>query len=140
MNMSRQFLSFWLLSDNFLIATCASLQVYEGYNHHQSLLAQLLLCCYVIVPLTLTSYLVILCITPMARVFYQAVVSTCTYAYIVSVIAYYDEDMTTLTWISSLVSDATIARSTIVEVTISSIISGIVHNEYVKTRNDNDHE
>lgn len=76
----------------------------------------------------------------MARVFYQAVVSTCTYAYIVSVIAYYDEDMTTLTWISSLVSDATIARSTIVEVTISSIISGIVHNEYVKTRNDNDHE
>lgn len=57
----------------------------------------------------------------------------------VVVIAYYDEDTTTLTWISSLVSDVTIARS-IVVVMISSIIPEIVHIEYVKTRTDNDHE
>jgi len=58
----------------------------------------------------------------------------------VVVIAYHDEN-TTLTWISSLVSDVTIARSWIIVVaTISSIIPLNFHNEYVKTRNDNDHE
>jgi len=57
----------------------------------------------------------------------------------VVVIAYYDEDTTTLTWISSLASDITITRS-IVVAAISSIIPESVHSEYVKTRNDNDHE
>jgi hypothetical protein len=56
---------------------------------------------------------------------------------------YYDEDTTTLTSILSLISDVTIARSLqmwIVVAIIPSIVSENVHNEYVKTRSDNDHE
>lgn len=58
---------------------------------------------------------------------------------------YYDEDTTTLTSMSLLVSEVTIAaRSlklwTVDVASISSIISVIIKNEYGKTRNNNDHD
>ncbi|KAL4126863.1 hypothetical protein QTP88_011065 [Uroleucon formosanum] len=148
MNMSRPFLSFSLSSDNF---PCCHMYITAGVRG-------LLLA----VPVGTASFVPLLhsisnkCLFGDTSVVHRwrkystkqwlvhvhilTVVSVIIVSVItVAVIAYYDEETTTLMWISSLVSDVTIARS-IVVMTISSIIPEIFHIEYVKTRNDNDHE
>jgi len=79
------------------------------------------------------------------NILYNSNMLTVVSAVIVSVITvvrivYYDGDTTTLTSFSSLVFDLIIARSRRVVVTISSIVPRNFHNDYIKTKNDNDHD